>query len=314
MAITADQLLAGVKRRISVPANQVLLENSDILAMADAVIRSHIVPIFESVNQDFFVTSTNVALVANKSEYDIPYRAVGRALRDLKLKDSATDEVFVRSLSKVAITDIELVLGNTDVSAFYFKGDRIALVPSVGSATQTKYLEVWYRIVPSTLIEISSAATVVSVGATDITVNATPTSITNLTPVDFIQAKSGSRIYSMDVTPTATTSTTISFSASDIPSDLTAGDYIALAGTAPVVTMIPNEAYSLIESLVAKRALKAIGDFEGAKVVDEDIREEEKGLLKIIEPRIDGEPTVIINRTGLVRGNKFGQRRWFYGA
>lgn len=314
MAITADQLLAGVKRRISVPSNQVLLDNEDILAMADAVIRAKIVPLFESANQDFFVTYSNVALVASQSEYDIPYRAVGRGLRDLKIKDSATDETNIRNLAKIDISDIELALGNSDVSAFYFKGDRIHLVPSVSSATQTDVLEVWYKVVPSTLIESSSAATVVTVGATDITVNATPSGITNLTPVDFIQAKSGSRIYSMDVTPTATTSTTISFSADDVPSDLTAGDYIALAGTAPVVTMIPNEAYSLIESLVAKRALKAIGDFEGAKAVDEEIRDEEKGLLKIIEPRIDGEPTVIVNRSGLVRGNKFGQRRWFYGA
>lgn len=314
MAITTDSLLDGVKRRISMPANQVLLENSDILAMADAVMRAKIVPLFESTNQEFFVTSTNVALVASQSEYDIPYRAVGRALRDIKIKDSATDETNIRNLTQIAITDIELVLGNSNVSAFYFKGDRIHLVPSVSSATQTDVLEIWYKVVPSTLVESSAAATVVSVGATDITVDATPSTITNLTPIDFIQAKSGSRIYSMDVTPTATTSTTISFSASDIPSDLTAGDYISLAGTAPAITMIPNEAYSLIESLVAKRALKAIGDFEGAKAVDEDIREEEKGLLKIIEPRIDGEPTVIVNRTGLVRGNKFGQRRWFYGA
>lgn len=314
MAITSEYLLAGVKRRISVPANQVLLENSDILAIADTVIRSTIVPMFEAVNQDYFVTVSNVALVASQSTYDIPYRAVGRALRELKIKDSATDEINIRNLAKVAIPDIELWLGDTQPTGFYFLGDQITLLPSVSSAVQTDYLEMWYRVVPSQLVETSEVATVVSVGATDITVDAVPSGITTSTPVDFVQAKSGSRIYAMDITPTATASTTISFSSSDIPSDLTAGDYIALAGYAPVVTMIPNEAYSLIESLVAKRCLKAIGDFEGAKAIDEDISEEKKGLLKLIEPRIDGEPTVIVNRKGLVRGNKFTQRRWYYGA
>lgn len=314
MAILADDLLTGVKRRISIPANQVLLEDSDMLAIADSIISSKMVPLFESVNQDYFVTMTSVPLVASTSEYDIPYRSVGRGLRDLKIKDSATDETYVRSLAKIAIEDIQLVLGNSTTSGFYFKGDRIVLVPPVSSATQTDYLEMWYRIAPSKLVQTSATSTVVTVGDTDVTVDAVPSTITTLTPIDFVQGKSGNRIYDIDITPTAASGTTISFASGEIPDDLTAGDYISLAGYAPVATMLPDESYSLLESLVAKRCLKAIGDFEGSREINEDISDEQKGLLKLIEPRIEGEPTIIVNRDGLVRGGRATQRRWFYGA
>lgn len=312
MAITADRLLAGVKRRISMPSSQVLLDDDDILAFADDVVKSKVVPMFESVNQEYFVTSTDTALAASTSEYDIPYRAVGRALREIKIK-SSTDDTDVRNLSKINIEDIQYYSAMSSVSAFYFKGDRIYLVPSVSSATQVNELEIWYRLAPSNLVKLSTVATVVSATSTIVTVDAVPSSITTSTPIDFVQAKSGNRIYDIDKTPTAVGSTTITFAASTIPSALTAGDYIVLAGYSPVVNMIPNEAYPFIESSVAKRCLKAIGDFEGSRELDEDIADEKKSLLMMLEPRIDGEPTIIINRSGLVRGNKFGQRRWLYG-
>ena len=314
MAIIGDDLIAGIKRRISMPANQVLLSDTDIFALVDAVIRSNIIPIFESSNQDFFVTTKNVALVASTSEYDIPVRAVARTLRDLKIKDSATDENYVRNVTKVSIEDIEYTDRNTAVSAFYFKGDRIRVLPSVSSAVQTEVLEFWYKIAVSKLITTSAACTVVSVAGTTVTVDAVPSNITALTPIDFIQGLSGNRLYDTDKTPTAVSATSLTFAADTIPSALQAGDYIALAGYSPVITMIPDEAEPLIESLTAKRCLKAIGDFEGARELNEDISEEKKELLKLIEPRIDGEAIIIVNRDGLVRGNRSAQRRWFYGA
>jgi hypothetical protein len=167
---------------------------------------------------------------------------------------------------------------------------------------------------PNKLVSTSSCATVVSATTTDVTVDATPSSITVLTNTDFIQAKSGNRLYSIDKIPTGVAATTISYTSGDIPSQLSAGDYICLAGYSPVINMIPDDAYSYLESLLAKRCLMAIGDFEGSAMLDADIAEEKTNLLKLIEPRVTGEPKVIINRTGLVRGNKSAQLRWLGGV
>jgi hypothetical protein len=69
-----------------------------------------------------------------------------------------------------------------------------------------------------------------------------------------------------------------------------------------------------MRSHASYRVLMAIGDFDAAKLVIEDISVEEKNLKSLLQPRIDGEPTVVINRQSLVRGNKFPQRRRFWNG
>lgn len=311
MAILADDLIEGMKARISFPESQVLLDDDDFLRMADDTIRTKIIPLFESTNEDYFVTSVDVPLVANTSEYDIPYRAIIRGLREIKIR-TTSDSTNVRNLAKIEIEDIPLFLNSSFCEAFYFKGDRLVLVPSVGS-NPADTLEMWYQLLISKLTAVANVATVVSKTTTVVTVDAVPSTFTTSTPLDFIQAKSGNRIYTMDKTPTVVGPTSLTFATGDIPTTLVAGDYIALAGYSPVVNLVPDTAKPYLETCLAKRVLKAAGDYEGARELDDDIKEEKDALLKILEPRIDGEPTVIINRYGLVRGNKFGQRRWLYG-
>lgn len=311
MAMTSDRLLAGVKRRITIPSRQSLLTNEDILAFADDIISSRIVPVVESSNQEFFIRLVDVPLVASQSIYSIPYRAVGRALRELKMQDSNNN---IRNVALIQLEDAQLFTQSSLTLGFYFYGDKIHLVPDVPSSlTQDQTLKLWYRLPPSNLIEVSDAALVTGVSGDDVTVSVVPDAIVNGAVIDFIQGRSGSTIYEIDQTITNVNGTTISFGAGVVPDDLTAGDYISIAQTSPVINFIPNECYSLIESLTAYRVLTSIGDFEGANVLKEDISSEEKNVKMLLEPRIDGEPTIIINRYGLVRGNKFAQRSWLYG-
>ena len=90
MAVTADRILAGVKRRAIVPTNQVTLDDDDILDLIDDVIKIHAVPLIDSVNGEYFVTSELTAITAGQSNYSIPYRAIGRVLRDLKIKNTTS--------------------------------------------------------------------------------------------------------------------------------------------------------------------------------------------------------------------------------
>lgn len=311
MAITADRLIAGVKRRVTIPASQVLLQDADILAFADDMISSRIVPILESVNQEYFVRQEEIPLVAGQSVYDIPYRAVGRALRDLKIQDANNN---LRNLAMIALEDAQVYDSSSSSLGFYFIGDKFRLVPDVPSSISvSQSILAWYRLPPNHLCKVADAALITSISSPNIVVSAVPSTMIAGTSIDFIQAKSGSSILGMDVAITGVAGTTITFAADDIPDDLQAGDYISLAQTSPVINFVPNEMYSLIESYTATRVLQSIGDFEGLRVIAEDISVEEKNMKMMLEPRIDGEPTIIINRWGLVRGNKFAQRRWLYG-
>lgn len=311
MAITSDRLITGVKRRILIPGSQVTFNDTDILAVADDIISGQLVPLIESTNQEYFVTSVDVPLVAGQSEYSIPYRAVGRSLRDLKLMDNNNN---IRNIAYVNLEDSQYFSGASLTVGFYFKGDKIRLIPDVPSSISVdQTMQVWYRLPPSSLVSISSAALVTSVSDPTVTVSSLPSTIVTGSVIDFIQGKSGNTLYEIDKTITNVAGTTLTFAANTIPSDLTAGDYISLASTSPVVNFIPNECYSYLETLTAQRLLNSLGDFDGSNALEAVASKEEKNVLKLLEPRIDGEPIVIINRASLVRGRKFSQRTWLYG-
>ena len=312
MAVTADRILAGVKRRAVVPTNQVTLDDDDILALIDDVIKVHAVPLVDSVNGEFFVTSENETITASQDNYAIPYRAIGRTLRDLKIMDSSSTSV--RNCPYIEPEDIHLYEDTALEWGHYFRGDEFYLVPSVPSTyTAAEQLQKWYKMRPSNLVKLANAAKVTSVSSPNVEVDAAGDVATN-SVIDFIKGKSGNRLYSIDKTCTNVSGTTLTFSAADIPSDLTAGDYISIQGTSPVIQMIPDECSPWIESLAAQRVLEAIGDNEGGQVLADDILTERRNLLQILEPRNEGEPKIIINRASLARGGKFNQRRWLYGG
>ena len=312
MTVTADRILAGVKRRGIVPTNQVTLDDDDLLALIDDVIKVHAVPLLESVNGEFFVTTELDAITASQDNYEIPYRAVGRTLRDLLIRNTTTlDE---RNVPYIEPEDVHTYKESALKFGHYIQGDEIVLVPSVPSTfSEPESLVKKFKLRPSLLVKLTNAAKVVSVSSPNVTVDSAG-DITTGAVIDFIRGKSGARVYSMDKTCTNVAGTTFTFAAADIPSALEAGDYIALAGYSPVIQMIPDEVSPWIETLAAQRALKSIGDTEGAADLKEDVITERENLLKILEPRNEGEPKVTMNRDSLARGNKFQQRRWLYGS
>lgn len=306
MAKTADRLIQGVKRRVIIPASQPLMADADFLMLADDVIASKMVPMISATRQDFFVTSTAVDCVSGTSVYSIPYRSIGRALRDLKLVDSNGSK---QSLTLMTLEDEHMFSTSGTPYSFYFKGDKIVLVPTPNSSDYD--LEMWYEFMPSSLVTVAQSSTVSSATTTVVTVDQVPAGITPGVTVDFIQGISGNSLLAFDKTVQAVTSTSITFTSGDIPVALSSGDYIALSGKSPVI-MLPDEAYPLLETHTAIRVLNSIGDFEGAGSLREDAKEEEKNLLKILEPRITGENTKIINRNSLLRGSRNAYRRGYF--
>jgi hypothetical protein len=211
---------------------------------------------------------------------------------------------------------VNLYINSTVISGFFFKNDKISLVPAVPSNTTGTSLKIWYRLSPSKLISASECATVTAInydtgGFDQVTVASIPTFATTGALADFVAKKSGNAIRGFDKTIQNVSGNVLYFSVGDVPSDLSVGDYVTPAEFSPVLNSIPNEAIGLVRSHVCYRVLSAIGDHEGAAIIfKQDIPAETKDFNSIMSPRIDGEPTILINRRSLVRGNKFSQRRW----
>jgi len=320
MTILADDLLSGIKMRALIATSEVTLSDTNILTLANQIMQVKIVPMIESTQSDFFVTTEEEDFVAGQTEYSIPYRAIGRTLRDLKVGQTGSDGNLIRatvySVRLIKLEDENLFQYNGFNYVgwgFYFKGDKIHIVPDVpATLPQPLKLQKWFRIAPSKLVESSNAALVVSVSDPDVIVSSVPSNLSTNSVVDFIQGISGNSIIEQDATITNISGTTITFGAGVVPSSLQAGDWISLAQTAPLATMIPNECQSYIETLTVQRALKLLGDIEGAQALESDAKEEKSNLLLMLEPRIDGEPKIIINRNSILRSRVGGFNGFYY--
>ena len=300
----ATRLIANIKRRCTIPASQRLLEDTDILEICDNVIMERLVPEIISLRQDYFVLTSDMALTSGTDTYDIPYRAIGRTLRDLKIKysDGSKSDVTL-----IALEDEHMLGAVTGFPrSFYFKGDKIVLVPPPSAGLT---MELWWEMPPSRLVKEDQAAKVISITGDDITVSSVPTTITLSTDLDIIQGKPGFTTYAYDLTPINIVGTTISFGVGVLDDLAVAvGDYLSVVETSPLV-QLPRECTPFLETLTARRVLQAIGDFEGLKMLSSDEDEDIKQMRRLLEPRIRGEATKIINRNGLLRGTGFGYRR-----
>lgn len=302
MAKTGDQILTGIKRRITIPQSQPLLLNDDILAVADDVVQSRLVPVLISMRQDFFVTTKDVTIVANQVEYDIPSRAVGRTLRDLKRKVDGTGKVDV---TLVGIEDEHFSALTGIPNQFYFKGDKVCLSPKPSGGGDI--LEMWYELMPSKLTTTDKAGRIVSIGTSDVTVSQVPSTLQIGTVCDIVAGQAGHSCKLLDSAITNIAGNVIHFSS--IPTNVAVGDYVTVAGYSPVM-QLPDECYPYLETETCYRLLQSISDYEGAKFLQADIEVELKNLKMLLEPRIQGEATKIIPRMGLARG---ARSRWKWG-
>lgn len=295
---TTDRFLRGVKRRISHPNNPSIMTDDGILEIADDMIISKVVPMIMSANQEYFVVRTTQSTVANQAEYDFPKRALAQSFRDLKLK---FDDGSTRDLPLVALEDEHMTTLTSSPAMFYFLGDKYALSPA--PTVSTMELEEYWYIAPSKLVTLSSASKVLSISGGDVTVDAIPSTITSGVDIDFIKGNYGNSLKGMDIEVQGASGSIISFNSSDVPSDLEVGDYISVAGTSPVVRL-PDVCIQYAETLTSVQVLQSIDDFEMADIVGRDLEGERKDCLRVIDPRIFGESTKIINRGGLMRGRR----------
>ncbi len=296
MTLTADNLLSQIKLSGTIPENQELMTEARILALADEEIAGVIVPLLDSTNQEFFVTQENETVTAGKSLYKIPYRAVGRKLRDLKVDDGSG---AVRSITLVALEQAQLFKQSGLIAGFHFMADKIAVVPTPTASTEI--LQKFFNFRPSKLITTADAGTVTGISGLILTLSVVPTAFVTGYLVDLVGAKSGYQTLGYDVAITAVAGNQITLAS--VPTDLVVGDYVCQAEKTPVI-QLPDDCFALLVKMTTKRVLEAIGDYDGANNLKDSIKELKTALLKLFQPRIEGASIKIINRNGLLNASR----------
>ena len=157
---TTDDLIASIKRRISFPLSQNTFQYSDLVAFLNEEMQLSAVPTVKQEHEEYFVYKVSVPLVNAVSRYEIPNRAIGMALRDVKYSDS-TGNFY--DMTRIAPDDKAFFQqsngSNQTISKYYIEGNEIVLTPLVQAGASGK-LNFFIYLRPNSLVKNDRAATI----------------------------------------------------------------------------------------------------------------------------------------------------------
>lgn len=312
---TSDDLIESVKRRALVPSGQSTFTNDDFLAFANEEMNLGMVPTVVTMHEDYFLFTEEITLEAGKTNYPIPYRAIGNKLREVSFLDS-NGNIF--EMTRIGIGDLPFYNGPytyNRVYAFYLQNNDIMLVPQSINITNGTKLRVTYYIRPNSLVLLENVAPILSIndgstpGTKDIMVSNLPENYTTSQMFDLVKVKSPHKCVKIELTALAVNTTTkiITFNETDIPSELSVGDHICLA-TESAIPQIPSDLHVVLAHRVATRVLEALGDTEGLQNANLKLAELEKKTESLIDNRVEDAPKKVVNRHATLRRGLFQRR------
>lgn len=288
-------LLAQVRRVTYAPnASATGTADSDLLALATFEMHAGLVPRLRKVREEWFVTSSDTAIVSGTAAYAIPSRSVAGSLRDVwyVFSDGST-----RPFARLDLTEASGMPTSGAAAFFYTQGNSVIVSPAPNGSNLGS-LRLFYEFRPNDLVATSAVGTIsainTSTGALTLTATA-PATITTSTRVDLIQGSPHFSTLAFDLLPTAVAGSTVTIAAASLPSSLAVGDYVCLAGQAPVA-QLPYELHPVLVQRTAAKVLEALGDEEKAQVAMVKAKELEEAAFVNLTPRVSGKPKRVANR------------------
>jgi len=326
--LTSNSLINQIKLSGMVPTSQNTFSDADFLSIANQEIKLSILPSILQYHEEYYVRDTTpISLVANTSNYAIPYRAVGGKFRNIFYRDTSGN---LYSMSRISPEDRPYYQQNTVGSNhryFYISGNDVVLVPDVG-ANPVGSLVFSYYMRPNDMVLETRIGTITGISegtsTTTYTLDRIPSSLTTFyqdgvaltgfstsSRLDMLQRRPGHKTLAFDILPTALDSVnlTITFNNDDVPEGLIIGDYIAFAGEC-IIPQVPSDLHEMLTQRVLKRVMQALGDDQGMKMAIATIGEMEKNSGILVDNRAEGQPLKVVNKGGLLNQSKIGRRWW----
>lgn len=307
MAYLSTDLIQSVKKRANVPTSQSTFQTADFLRFADEETRSKILPLVLKNIEDYYIAKYDYVIAPTQSAYSIPTRAVNAKLRDVELV-LVSDQQTRIALERLNREDLLASYTGAGTGrfirrkqGFYIDANKIVIYPNPVGIGTSWYLRLTYYTRPSQLVDTTACAQISSIDSANkqLVVASLPSSISTNTLVDFVKANPHFECPAIDQTITNISGTTLTFSA-DFPSDLSVGDYVALANQSCVV-QVPVELQPLLYQYVVVRVLSAQGDKEALEVEMAELRKMEENALILLAPRVDGKAKRASNSRGMNR-------------
>jgi hypothetical protein len=301
---TSTDILTSVKRRAMLPQDDATFSSTDLLEILNEELNLGLLSTIMKVHEEFYVHSYEHTLTSGTSNYAIPARAVGNKLRNARLKDAAGNYDRLTRIQPEQVADY-----GYSSSAFTLQNDELLFVNDPQSGTLV--MDIYLR--PNQLVATSRGATVSSVDTTTGVVTFTTTLPSHFAAdleYDFVSHNSPCKIMAFDKTASAIdeSSYTLTFTASDLPSGLAAGDYVTVAEET-IVPQMPVEMVPILCQRAACHCLEAIGDIESLNVAQQKLQLMEQSIITLIDNRCEGTPQKVVNPNSYLRRKKYS----YYG-
>lgn len=298
MAYTTTELIAKIKLWGAIPPSQPAFTTTQLLDLATDELWSVTVPFINDLREEYFVTySDSTISTAERQTFDIPSRAAGGLLRDVKLVNDSNDEED--------IPRIDLEYQQRHFWGFYIQGNKLHLIKSEDYSTYS--LRMYYYVRPSQLVATSRCAQVSSVGTTTFDVTSVPSNITDGDTVDIVQANPPFETLSLGVTASISGTT---ITPSTMPTGLAVGDRMCLKEES-CIPQIPLESHTLLVRGTVVRVQEILQDNKGIDTNKKKYEEEKAAIANVLTPRVVGEREKIKNYESFLYGNRDRIRDWY---
>lgn len=217
-----------------------------LLRLVNREIEEYLVPLILTARKNHFATFKDTALVSGQRTYSLPSRATGLKVRAVQLVDGSGNpyaELHERELEDGITLGSDLVSAQSAgiPEVYWFVGNQIVLFPSPASSPALS-LRVYFINRPSQLVATNSCLQISAFpggaagGSFRVQFSGSvPSSGYSVSSaIDLVQNAPGFDIL-LSSTISAATSTTVDIVGTQ-PSGLAVGDWVCVAGTAPVVT------------------------------------------------------------------------------
>lgn len=302
-----SNLITAARDSGMLPQQTDATDDARVLATLNREQRTRLAALLRKTREEYQNASTDVALVAGTTRYRIPSRAMGAALKAVRLVSS--EHPNGRDL--LPCPERRMVDGPGD---YYLDGNYIVLRSTSLSGT---YLRIVYPRRLGTLVAASAACAITAIdtgtGALTVTLSdetgTVPATFTTSKRYDLIRSTPHFDVLAADLTASAVGAGSVTFSAADLPSELSVGDFVALAGQTPIC-QAPVELHDVLVAYGLRKLQAGRLNAQGKKDSDQEIAELETLALDLLQPRVENEDEVIVNPHGIGWGNFARRDGW----
>jgi len=299
MIYTSDNLITAMKRNTALPESQSKFDNADFLAFLNEELQISIVGELSALQEDYFMTHIDTALVADQYIYDMPPKAIGWVLYDIGYLDSS--DVYT-SLPRINLGQLDyfntIITGSTP-RGFYVEDDKIKLVPkTVNSASG--YLRFYYERIQNKLVLLENSGKISNVSTSGnnyiCTVNNIPVTANG---VDVISGTQSFGLIVDNATVVAVAANNITIAQSDFERAPVVGDYVMAKGETPV-PHIPETYHPILAQAGVLRMLEASGDKNNIQIAATTYARMVDKLKRRSSSRVKAAPKKIIARSSVL--------------